>query len=55
MFLSWQKRRAQVTSKVLYKTKVKVKKKDLKKRKEAKVVRELAVSRATGGKSAQVM
>lgn len=54
MFLSWQKRRAQVTSKVLYKTKVKVKK-NLKKRKEAKVVRELAVSRATGGKSAQVM
>lgn len=54
MFLSWQKRRAQVTSKVLYKTKVKVKKK-FKKRKEAKVVRELAVSRATGGKSAQVM
>lgn len=54
MFLSWQKRRAQVTSKVLYKTKVKVKK-EKKKRKEAKVVRELAVSRATGGKSAQVM
>lgn len=51
-FLSWQKRRARVSSKVLYKTQWKTERKM-----KDRVTRELAVSRATGTKkkSAAVM